>query len=204
MIKSGKSTEKMVEDSLDKSHELIIKLSIALNSVDKFTELQEQDDKIDKEDIPLSEIMNICSEEFKPKSQAKGLEYEQNVAENSDNIVLLSNKSLLVEIVTEITQNAIMYTAEGRVTMDASYSNDHVEIRIVDTGIGISARQLPNLFKAGFQTENHETRSTTGMGLGLYISKKIAERLDITIELNSEIEKGTKVTLSIPAKIVNQ
>jgi signal transduction histidine kinase len=201
MLQSGKSTEESQASALQQSHDLIVKLSSVLNSVDKFAELQDHEDKIEKVEIDLRVLLAGMDDEFKPKAQEKGLDYKNKVSGSLENVTLLSEKSLLAEVLKEIVKNAIAYTDKGGIEITVNHDDNYSILKITDTGKGIPARQMPNLFKAGFQAENYETRSTTGMGLGLYISKKIAERLDIVIGIESDVDRGTTVTLSIPSKV---
>jgi signal transduction histidine kinase len=201
MLQLGKSTAESQASSLQQSHDIIVKLSNILNSVDKFAELQDHEDKIEKVEIDLKVLLAGIDDEFKPKAQEKGLDYKNKVSGSLENITLLSEMSLLSEIVKEIVQNALVYTDDGGIEITVSHDDNHSTLKVTDTGKGIPARQMPNLFKAGFQAEKYETRSTKGMGLGLYISKKIAQRLDIVIDIESDVDRGTTVTLSIPSKV---
>ncbi len=70
---------------------------------------------------------------------------------------------------------------------------------ICDNGIGIYPHELPRVFEKGFTGSNGRTRGGA-TGMGLYLSQKLAECLEIDLQITSEVKKGTRVILTFPAK----
>jgi signal transduction histidine kinase len=91
--------------------------------------------------------------------------------------------------------NAIQATAPGgSVTVRTARADHHVEVTFADTGSGIPADKLSAIF------EDFVTTKTRGLGLGLAISKRIVEQLNGTINVQSEVGRGTAFTLRFPAR----
>lgn len=104
----------------------------------------------------------------------------------------------LHEIISNLITNAIKYTKEGTVTVDVTGDNDHVYISIKDTGIGIPAEDLPHLFQKFYRVDNTDTREIGGTGLGLYLSRHLAEALGGHLNVTSEYGVGSTFTIDLP------
>jgi signal transduction histidine kinase len=101
----------------------------------------------------------------------------------------------LGRVYRNLITNAIQATEPGgRVTIETGRSGDRVEIRVSDTGSGIPADRLSAIF------DDFVTTKRRGLGLGLAISKRIVEQLNGTIEVESEVGRGTAFTLRFPAR----
>jgi signal transduction histidine kinase len=89
---------------------------------------------------------------------------------------------------------------DGEMRSGSSSKGGHwAEFQIADTGIGIPAESLPNIFTKFYQVDSSRTRHYEGVGLGLYIVKKFTELLGGTIQVESELGKGSRFTLTVPA-----
>jgi len=103
------------------------------------------------------------------------------------------------QMVANLVQNAIQYTPDGgRVTVSLAAGEDGFHLEIADTGIGIPADQLPLVFQPFHRAPNARERSEQGTGLGLALVKRIAERMDGRVTLESEPGKGTRVRVWLP------
>jgi signal transduction histidine kinase len=103
-------------------------------------------------------------------------------------------------IVENLINNAIKFTDAGRVIVSARElpARGLVEFKIVDTGIGIPAAALPFIFEKFYQVDASQTRTYGGVGLGLHLVKKYSDLLGASIEVESELNKGTTFTLALP------
>jgi signal transduction histidine kinase len=99
-----------------------------------------------------------------------------------------------------LVNNAVKFTEKGRVTISACYvpENKQMEFSVTDTGIGITRDKIPAIFEKFRQLDSSETRVYGGVGLGLYIAKKFTELLRGTINVKSELGKGSTFTLALP------
>jgi two-component system phosphate regulon sensor histidine kinase PhoR len=114
---------------------------------------------------------------------------------------ILANEFSINEMITNLLFNAVKYSPEGKtVHLEARSKDDHVQINIADTGIGIPADELENVFEEFFRATNAKQREKDGTGLGLSIVKQIVERHGGRISVQSELGQGTKFTVTLPNK----
>jgi len=110
-------------------------------------------------------------------------------------LVIEGDRFALGRVYRNLITNAIQASeAGGRITITTSRAGDQVEIRVADTGSGIPADRLSAIF------DDFVTTKRRGLGLGLAISKRIVEQLNGTIEVQSEVGRGTAFTLRFPAR----
>ena len=110
-------------------------------------------------------------------------------------IKVLTDEKWLVFVLEQLLSNAIKYTDQGYVHI---YGNDNT-LYIEDTGIGIDASDLPRVFDKGFTGYNGRSDKKAS-GLGLYLCKNIIDKLSHRLELESQVDKGTKVILHLERK----
>lgn len=103
-------------------------------------------------------------------------------------------KSVLLNLI----DNAIKYTEKGGVTITTNLVKDNIVVSVKDTGLGISAEDLPKVFNKFFRSGSILVYNQTGVGLGLYLGKKIIELHKGTITVESTPNVGTIFTISLP------
>jgi signal transduction histidine kinase len=108
------------------------------------------------------------------------------------NLVVLTDEKWLCFVIEQVLSNSLKYTSEGRISV---YTEDTTLV-IEDTGIGIQAEDLPRVFEKGYTGYNGraDKKST---GIGLYLCKRILEKLGHTIAIESAVGKGTKVSIGL-------
>lgn len=104
----------------------------------------------------------------------------------------------LEELLQNLITNALKYTKEGSVTLQASHSKNKVRFAVVDTGIGISRGDQAKVFGKFYRSEDFRIRETSGTGLGLYVSTKLAHKLQTTVELKSRLNHGSSFSFELP------
>jgi PAS domain S-box-containing protein len=101
-------------------------------------------------------------------------------------------------VMKNLLSNAMKFTTEGRVTVSACEREAGVEIAVADTGIGIAPEVLPVIFEPFRQGDNGLTRGYGGVGLGLYIVRRLVELLDGTIAVDTEVGRGSTFRVWLP------
>ncbi|TLU59916.1 two-component sensor histidine kinase BarA [Thalassotalea litorea] len=149
------------------------------------------------ENIPLA--FNATIEEaltlLAPSANEKNLDLSLRINPNLPDS-LIGDAMRIQQVLTNLIGNAIKFTDSGSVEIDIDYkiledSNIQLVVAVKDTGIGINTQQQENLFEAFGQADNSITRMYGGTGLGLVISKRIAQEMNGDIRFESRAEHGT-------------
>ncbi len=109
----------------------------------------------------------------------------------------------LREVISNLFDNAVKYTATGMVTVGASLKGQGVIIRISDTGMGIAEEDISHLFQKFYRTDNTATREIGGTGLGLYICKEIIQMMGGKIYVESTLGAGSTFFVELP-RVTNE
>jgi two-component system cell cycle sensor histidine kinase PleC len=118
-------------------------------------------------------------------------------------IALKGDERRLRQCVVNLLANAIKFAPGGEVTLSARIvAGGGIEIQVADNGCGIPPDQLEQVFQPFHQVENELSRSTNGTGLGLPLSRKLAERHGGTLDLQSAVGQGTTAVLCLPGRAV--
>ncbi|HEU5292839.1 MAG TPA: ATP-binding protein, partial [Cyclobacteriaceae bacterium] len=151
-------------------------------------------------DLPTA-ILAISSQ-FSSMADSKRIHYE--VVANSL-ISVYFDRDKLEKIISNLLSNAFKFTSEGgSISLAISSSSNQyfkkgfVEITIADTGIGIESEHLPKIFDRFYQVDMSSTRSYEGSGIGLSLTKELVELHHGTIEVKSEIQKGSTFIVRLP------
>ena len=159
--------------------------------------------KMTVEEIPVSpvwvmnEVISLMQVRASGKNVTLDVEYLTPIPES-----ILSDPVRLRQIMMNLVGNALKFTEIGGVTVRVAYSERSHEMRfeIVDTGIGIEPEKIDRLFEAFTQADVSTTRKHGGTGLGLQISRRLAEMLGGSITVESTPGKGSTFTLTLRLK----
>jgi signal transduction histidine kinase len=134
-----------------------------------------------------------------PQAEQKRITLHRQLADEPG--IIMGDEVGLQVILGNLLNNAIKYTPEGgEVTVDyrVSHPTQSVDVTIADTGIGIPAHDLPNIFNEFFRAQNAKDLQIIGTGIGLTTVHTLVERFHGVIDLQSEEGKGTTVSVSLP------
>jgi heavy metal sensor kinase len=150
------------------------------------------------EDVDVVEVMTGVFEEIRPNAMEKGIECE---LDPGPPVTIQGDQDLLLQLMLNLSDNAVRYTPSGgQVTLGWRVNNDQVRLWVQDTGIGISQEHLPYLFDRFYRVDKARSRAEGGVGLGLAISRWIAEAHRGSIYVESAPGKGSTFTVLLPAK----
>lgn len=107
-------------------------------------------------------------------------------------------------IVLNLLSNAVKYTLRGSISVAVRAESAHCSITVRDTGVGISAEDLDRLFDRFYRADNVRGRSVEGSGIGLSLVRGLVELHRGTVELDSELDHGTTVTIRLPLSVAQE
>ncbi len=148
-------------------------------------------------------MLRECRDTFGIVANQKNLELKYNVADGLPPV--LGDRGRLVQVFMNLISNAIKYTIQGSVSIEAEEREFAVSVRIRDTGVGLTPEEKEKLFQKFYRTRSGLTSSEGGTGLGLVIVRGLVEAHGGTIVVDSVPGQGTCFTLTFPAtaSIVN-
>jgi len=150
---------------------------------------------IEKPLIDPEEVINNVISTYKEISQKKGLYLKKNIPD--EKILIPADRNRLTQILINLVDNAIKFTEKGGVTIGISKHYNYTTIFVEDTGIGISPQHLGRLGERFYRVDRARSRELGGTGLGLAIVKHLVKAHGWNVKIESEQERGTKVSIII-------
>ena len=151
------------------------------------------------ENLPVEDICQAALAIVEEKARIKGLDLILNLGETID--FCFADKLRLKQILVNLLTNAVKFTDSGSVTLQVTLDQNMLYFAVIDTGIGISEEDCQKLFQPFQQLNNSSNRRNKGTGLGLALSKKLAQLHGGDIILTSKVGEGSCFCVSIPRHI---
>ena len=152
-----------------------------------------------KIDFDITLLTKQVCEKHKIQADKKGQLLECYVTSNVPEVY--GDRDGIERVITNIVTNSIKYTPEkGNIKVYVGSVHDDAYIKIIDNGIGIPQKDLPRVFERFYRVDKARSREMGGTGLGLPIAKEIIEANGGSIDIKSEVGKGTEVIIKVPIK----
>jgi signal transduction histidine kinase len=148
-------------------------------------------------EFDLADLMQEVRDFFTVSVDKKGIHL---FIETPERLIIKSDRRRTKQVVMNLVSNAVKFTEEGEITVKAAKKDEGIEVSVVDTGIGIKKENIEMLFKQFSRIHVEGMTRVEGTGLGLYLSKKIANLLGGEISAESEFKKGSKFNFTLPLK----
>jgi PAS domain S-box-containing protein len=171
-------------------------LLVLINDLLDLSKVQAGKMEVNIEAIGLQPVLQEAAAKLAPQAEAKGLRLE--LAGDAD-LVVLADPVRLNQILLNLLSNAIKFTEKGRIRTVAVEAGDEVRVDVIDTGVGIDAEDIERMFEEFTQAKSGRSKSAQGTGLGLTISRRLAELMGGRIEVASSVGEGTTFSLFLPA-----
>jgi len=185
----------MLERSKQRAHSLLNLVEDLL----QISRMEYQTVSRKKELLDVTEIISNTVELLKPQGKDKNLKFETKIPKPCPTIE--ADREEMEQLFTNLISNAVKYNVEnGSVSVILESTDNFLEIKIKDIGIGLAENDLTQVFDEFYRVSREETRYTTGTGLGLAIVKKIVENHLGIINVESELNKGSTFIISFPIK----
>lgn len=192
--KSGDLTK--IKEALDSAHQQAVYLEDMINDLSTLSRAERGVLEKNVEDINAHDFVENLQEMYIRDAEKKGLQLYIDVDPQLE--LFKSVKLYVQEIMQNYITNAIKYTEEGSVTIHAKKRKDGVEFAVSDTGIGISKGDQARVFDKFFRSEDFRTRAQNGTGLGLHVTRKLAQLAQAKISLTSTLGEGSTFTIFFP------
>ncbi|ANQ49164.1 response regulator [Flammeovirga sp. MY04] len=176
-----------------------------INEILDFNKLEANKVNLEKIRFSLTETLENVFAMHIDNAEKKNITFELELEKIPVEYVV-GDPTRLSQILLNLISNAIKFTDKGgvKVNVQSTFKNDYsivYEFKVIDTGIGISKEKINNIFQAFTQEDTSTTRRFGGTGLGLSISKKLVNLLEGSLDVESEIGKGTSFIAKIPYQI---
>lgn len=165
-----------------------------VNDIIRLSELDHKESLPEFTKVDLYEIAEERIELLKNNAREKNV----RVSLKGGKCLVTSNRSLMMELIDNLVQNAIRYNVQnGSVNVTVRQENNHTELIVADTGIGIPKEDQDRVFERFYRVDKSRSRDTGGTGLGLAIVKHIVELHAGEIYLESSVGKGTTIKITL-------
>ena len=143
-----------------------------------------------------TEILDEVVEDMKPAIEKKNLKFITKIPRDLPDI--MGDRHRLSQVFKNLLGNALKFTDNGSISVEAEKKEDHIVIAIKDTGVGISSGEVKKVFTKFYQAYSGDDRKNEGVGLGLFICKEIIKKHNGDIWLESQLKKGSTFYVKLP------
>ncbi len=202
-----KSYSETLLDMLDNADVPVTFIHTILNETDRMTRLVkdllvlsslEQPDQLNKTEFSMKSLVTDVVDTLELVAKDQGHRLTLNITDPFDGF-FYGDRDRLEQLLNNIISNSIKYTPNGgKIEVFAGQTFNKVTIRVKDNGIGIPEKDLGRLFERFYRVDKARSREKGGTGLGLAISKGIVDNHGGTISVQSEVNRGTEVTIVLP------
>jgi signal transduction histidine kinase len=145
----------------------------------------------------ISALVRQTASPWESQAAAKGISVSLDLPEGLPAVYI--DWQRVSQVLHNLLENAVAHTGRGgKITISAATRGGWVEVGVRDTGEGIPAQDLPNIFERFYRVDKSRARATGGSGLGLTIAKRLVEAHGGRIEVESELGKGSRFTFTLP------
>ncbi len=169
-----------------------------INDVLDISKIEAGELVVSKKNFDFNNVLQKVISTIQPLAENKKLKLCLDISNNVGEIC--SDERRVSQILLNLVNNAVKFTEYGVIKINSVRKENNIITKVIDSGIGISIKDMEKLFKPFSQVDTGITRNHEGTGLGLSISKKLAEKLDGNISVVSEIGVGSTFTLTLPVE----
>ena len=188
--------EKEVRRFAGEIHANANRLLTLINDVIRLSELDGDESEEILEEVNLKESAENCVDML----QINAEKHNVSLSFSGEDATIMANRQMVEEVLYNLCDNAIRYNREkGSVDVMVKTNRDGAVLIVKDTGIGISKEHRERIFERFYRVDKSRSKSTGGTGLGLAIVKHILIKSGATLTLESEVGKGTEITIVFPA-----
>lgn len=196
LMENGMTDEKQVQHFSKQIRQNSGRLLTLINDIIKLSELDSREELVSLETVELSSLTKKCVDTL----QVNAEKHDVQLTFEGENCKICANVDMMEELIINLCDNAIRYNYKnGSVIVRVKKDGENVILSVKDTGIGISKEHQERIFERFYRVDKSRSKETGGTGLGLAIVKHIVALHDAKIEVNSEVGKGSEISVIFSA-----
>jgi len=167
-----------------------------LENLLEWSRLQMEGAEVAHDAVDLKELIDQNLELFRPVAANKNISISSETGELS---TVIADADMVDAILRNLINNALKFTPSGgSVSVNVQAANDEVRTDVIDNGVGISVKDIKDMFRLDRKTSTAGTEGETGSGLGLQLCKELAEKQGGSLHIESTLNVGTKISFDLP------
>lgn len=196
LIYEKKGVDEKTREQAGRINESSERLILIVNDLLDVARIQSGKLSVTKSIVNVSTVVRTVIDTIAASANEKNI---QLVGVGTDDAhMVVGDEKRLVQAITNLVSNAIKYTEKGTIELSLTDRRDRVELRVKDTGMGISAEDQQKLFAPFFRVESQSVSQITGTGLGMWITKQLIELMGASIGVESIKGVGTHIVVTLP------
>jgi len=191
LLNGAVNDPKVNRSFLEKAQSNAHRLNALLTDLINISQIESGEMKMSFRYFRVNEFLESTVKDFHPAAGKLGLNLRLEL--NTDNSVeVYGDRERMQQVMSNLIENALRYNKEGgEVRIFSTLNDGSVEVGVADTGVGIASEHLPRIFERFYRVDKNRSREVGGTGLGLAIVKHIIEAHDSSVEVESEVGRGT-------------
>ncbi|NCO10473.1 PAS domain-containing protein [Candidatus Saccharibacteria bacterium] len=195
LSKTDTLDKKRVEEMVTTAHDQVLYLAKMVNDLSTLSRA-ERGVGDSPERIDVAELLQNLHRQYEKEAKAKKLRLTLDLGTKLGHIH--TSRLYVEELLQNFITNSLKYTDKGTITIIGKKKRSAIRFTVKDTGIGISRGDQTKIFNKFYRSEDYRIRETSGTGLGLYVSAKLAHKIQTKIELTSRLNHGSSFSFELP------
>lgn len=186
------------DSELKMMHRNSARLQQLINQILEISKIESGLISLQLQKTPILSVIRQVSEVFIENASRKDIELSLHI--DNPEVQVYADEDKLIKILTNLLSNAVKYNSQGgRIAVDASIEdNSYLILQVADTGMGIAPESLKHIFDRFYMVDERSSDNSSGVGLSLV--KELVNLYDGTIEVDSELDKGSRFTVRVPVQ----
>jgi two-component system phosphate regulon sensor histidine kinase PhoR len=197
IIDDPEMPKEILQQFIQRTGNQVIRLDNVVQDLIDLSRFDSQDGVLTVTPVDLVPLLQQVHAEI--LDDAKLADVRIEIDNQQASLVVGGDKEALHQMIRNLAENGIKYSgADGKVTLVINQSDDQAVIEVTDRGIGISSEDQQRIFERFYRVDRARSRERGGTGLGLSIVKHIAQSHNGTVQVHSQIDKGSTFTVRLP------